>query len=100
MRAGQYSLVRYWTFVSETQFHAPSTSSDALTVRASCTSARRSCSTGAVKVTRIGIPTPTVAPSRGRDRCRNCAADSLVEIEIELVTGSVPADPVIVARTS
>ena len=26
VRAGQYSLVRYWTFVSETQFHAPSTS--------------------------------------------------------------------------
>ena len=46
------------------------------------------------------MPTPTVAPSRGEIRARNCAADSLVEIEIELVTGSVSADPVIVARTA
>ena len=71
-----------------------------MTVRASCTWARRSCSTGAVKVTRIGIPTPTVAPSRGEIRARNCAAESLVEIESVRVTGSVSADPVIVARTS
>ena len=46
------------------------------------------------------MPTPTVAPSRGEIRARNWVSESRVEIEIVLVTGSVPGDPIIVARTS
>ena len=98
--AGQYSFVRYWTFVSDTQFQAPSTSFEEVTFRAPCTSARRDSSTGAVNVTRIGMPTPTVAPSRGEIRARNSSAEFIVSIVRVSVADRVGSEPVIVAWTS
>src|SRR4051794_20068329 len=87
LSAGQYVDGRKCTSLSLTQFQTPSVGVELVTVRWLSTAALSA--TGWSKYTRIGMPTPTVVPSRGPMLgVDSVVGVTVVNVEVEVVSSS------------